>query len=289
MPRHNLALSILNWNGVEYTTHCVQSLLADPTFNGTIFILDNGSTIDESVVLRQRFGDRILIERCEQNLGFAGGNNFVIKRLLENTGYEYICLLNQDAIVESGCMAALSTYLDQHTEVAVCGPLVLEPDGTAVQSCGATINHWTGKVISRHHGQPQSAIDMNPHRVDCVIGNCFMVRTSALERVGLLDEGYFAYYEETDWCVRARKHGFQCVVVPQAKIRHLKAGGFRTYLITRNMIWFQKIHTSFWQKIFFFFSFWFCYVPERIKKGSPFSDLLHGAIDGWLKRKPTSQ
>lgn len=286
MPSNKLAIIILNWNGVDYTTASVAALLADPTCLADIYILDNGSTTDEAVILRERFGEKISVERLDKNLGFTGGNNYVMRQLLPRQQYDYIVLLNQDTVIAPGCMHTLTEYMNQAAKVAVCGPLVIDTTTQTVQSCGATIQRWTGKIISRQQGQPPTTIPVVPAEVDCVIGNCFMMRVAAIEQIGLLDNGYFAYYEEADWCVRAQQHGWQCAVVPQAVIQHAKAGGFKTYFITRNMIWFQKEHASLTQLIFFWGYFWLYYVPERIKKGSRWKDVWRGAHDGWWQTKP---
>ncbi len=286
MTQSNLAISILNWNGLALTIPCVESILRDSTSQPDIYILDNGSTNDETTALRQRLPDRVTIERGQRNLGFAGGHNYVIKQLLVAAPYSYIALVNQDTIVEPGCYKRLVAYLEANPRVAVAGPLVLENTADTIQSCGAMINLWTGKIISRYQGQARATAPTEARLVDCIIGNCFVIRTAALSAIGLLDEGYFAYYEEADWCVRAKQRGWQCAVVPQAEIRHARAGGFRTYYITRNMIWFEKKHAAFRQKLFFWFYFWCRFIPERLLKKSKLTDLVRGAWHGWLRRKP---
>lgn len=286
MPINKLAIIILNWNGINYTIASVEALLADPTCAADIYVLDNGSKTNEATILQKHFGAKITIERLDENLGFTGGNNYILRQLLPRKQYDYIVLLNQDTVVTAGCMKILTEYMDQESRVAVCGPLVIDSTTQTVQSCGATIQRWTGKIISRRQGQSPTAISSTPAPVDCVIGNCFMMRVTAIEQIGLLDNGYFAYYEEADWCIRAQKHGWQCAVVPQAVIQHAKAGGFKTYFITRNMIWFQKTHASVLQLIFFWCYFWLYYLPERLKKGSRWNDLWRGARDGWWHTKP---
>ncbi|EKD76002.1 MAG: hypothetical protein ACD_43C00261G0004, partial [uncultured bacterium] len=129
-----------------------------------------------------------------------------------------------------------------------------------------------------------AAAPAEPVLVDCVIGNCFVLRTSALDKIGLLDEKFFAYYEEADWCRRAQQAEYACAIVPSAIITHAKAGSWRTYLITRNMIWFQKRYANLAQLIFFWWYFWFYFIIERWRKGSTLSDLLRAARDGWLNR-----
>jgi len=288
MAQSRLTVSILNWNGLELTRQCLRSLLVSTVVPDKIIVLDNGSDQNEAAVLRTEFSTHpVTILRSETNLGFAGGNNYVIKQLQTETpaetAYDYIMLLNQDATVEPKAIQQLIAYLDTQPNIAVAGPLVLNPTGT-IQSCGADINRWTGKIISRKQNQTRNTAPAAPELVDCVIGNCFVMRTSALNSLGLLDEQYFAYYEEADWCRRATAAGKNCAVVPSAIIQHSKSGGFRTYLVTRNMIWFQKRYATAPQLVGFFIYFWGYFIFERLKKGSPLSDLIRAAKDGWLNR-----
>lgn len=280
-----IAVSILNWNGFDLTRQCVQALLNSTVVPNTIMVLDNGSELNEANQLRRQFSAApVVVERSERNLGFSGGNNYIIKQLQRPAAYDYIVLLNQDAVVEPDCLERIAEYMNAHPNVAVAGPLVLNPDDT-IQSCGAKINPWTGKIISRRQGQARTAAPQTAEPVDCVIGNCFMIRTTALATVGLLDERYFAYYEEADWCRRATAAGLNCTIVPHAIMRHSKSGGFRTYLIMRNIIWFQKKWASALQLVAFFFYYFGYFIWERLKKGSSARELYQASRDGWLNRK----
>lgn len=281
-----LAIIILNWNGIAETQQCVQSL-ADSSFQDFDLVLfDNGSANNEIATLKKLADYRTTVWHSPINLGFAAGNNVVIQKLRDaERKYSYYLFLNQDVIVKNHTLSDLFYLMEKHSDVAVCGPLVLSPNGR-VQSLGADINLRNGKIISRFQNTPNDdRIPATPHDVSCILGNCFFVRQTMWRDVGSFDERYFAYYEEADWCMRAHEKKLRCVIVPQAKITHAKSGGFRTYLITRNMIWFEKKWASRTQLFYFFFSFWFHYIPERLRKGSPLGELLRGAKDGWLMTK----
>ncbi len=277
-----VAIIILNWNGLSLTRACIKSVLASTYTSFDIYILDNGSAQDEAIHLQAEFGDAITIHRSEKNLGFAGGNNFVVHNLVPPNTYSYYLLLNQDTIIDVKCIEKLVGHMNSNSQVAVCGPLVLEPDANTVQSFGADIDLRTGKIISRYKLQSILDVPKTPEVVDCIIGNCFMARSEIVHNINLFDEMYFAYYEEADWCMRAKLNGFECMVVPEAKISHSKSGGFRTYLNVRNMIWFEKKFANTRQFIYFMIYFWLWFIPERIKKGSPITELLRGAIHGWF-------
>ncbi|EKD76185.1 MAG: glycosyl transferase family protein, partial [uncultured bacterium] len=141
-----VAVSILNWNGLNLTKQCVRNLLASTVLPDTIMVLDNGSSANEAVYLQKNFTAPVTVLRSATNLGFAGGNNYVINRLREMGSYDYIVLLNQDALVQPDCLEKIVNYLEAQPTVAVAGPLVLNTNGT-IQSCGADIHRWSGKII----------------------------------------------------------------------------------------------------------------------------------------------
>lgn len=288
--KFTIGISILNWNAADETIQCVQSLLNSSYTDMQVSVLDNGSRIDESRILRQAITDhRVIIERSERNLGFAGGHNVIMRHFLD-LHYPYILLLNQDAHIEVNTIERLLATLVSNAKIAAVGPLVLNPDHS-IQSLGAEVSLLTGKVTSRYQGSSITALrDMGnpdstqPHQVPVIVGNCLLVRSEALRDVGLFDEDYFAYYEEVDWCVRAAQKEWHTIVDPRTNITHDKTGGFRTYLIVRNMIWFMYKQANWLQLIIFFMYFWGWFVWERLKKGSPFKELWRAAYHGWLRQ-----
>lgn len=276
-----VAVIILNWNGLTLTNQCLESLSQSTLAPERIFVLDNGSEMNETEALRQRWGDKIQCERSETNLGFAGGNNFVMQRLLDEQRFDYFVLLNQDAQVDRYCISKLVDYLDNTPTVAVAGPLVLNGDKKTIQSCGADISWLTGKITSRYQNLPPGTQPSEPFIVDSVIGCCWCVRTSVLRTVGLFDDRYFAYYEEVDWAVRATLLHWLLAVVPQAVAIHDKTAEFRTFLNVRNMVWFMRKHATVWQLFIFFCYFWTIFMIERLRKGSQWKELLTAAKAGW--------
>lgn len=254
-----VAIIILNWNGLALTKECVTGLLKHQV-PADIYILDNGSEHNEAIALKQHF-PVMHIKRSAVNLGFTGGNNYWITQLLPKH-YQYILLLNQDTVVNGDFLTPMLTYMDSHANTAVCGPT------------GGTVSLWTGKVTSNGG-------------TDCVIGYCFMMRTTAIEKVGLLTEQYFAYYEEADWCLRAKRLGYDCAAIKTNVLTHLKSNSFRTYYVARNMIWFMKRFANPLQRVVFFCYYFSIFWIERLRKGSRLRDLWRAAYDGWTKRLPS--
>lgn len=257
MEKNRVAISLLNWNGLDLTTTCVRGVL-EHHIPADLYILDNGSTRNEAEELRNRFPG-IQIERSDTNLGFTGGNNFWLNTLRKQ--YDYIILLNQDTIITGDFVTPLLQVMGEDPTIAACGPM------------GAKISLWTGKVY-RNHGD------------DCIVGYCCMLRTTVLEQIGLLTEQYFAYYEEADWCWRAKQRGHRCQVAPLTTIHHDKSGPYRTYYNARNMVWFMKRFAHWYQLIYFFGYYFSIFWIERLRKGATLTDLWRAAYDGWSRRLP---
>ncbi len=252
------AIIILTWNGYDLTTACVQGFLQH-NVPADIYILDNGSVYDEAKKLRHNFGETITVQRSEKNLGFSGGNNYWLRQL--QTDYPYIVLLNQDTVVNGDFITPLIQAMDNDANIAACGPT------------GGAISLWTGKV-RRDSG------------TDCIIGYCLALRSAVLTKVGLLEEQYFAYYEEADWCWRARQAGYHCQVVSNLPVTHLQNHTFRTQYIARNMVWFMKRFASPVQLIFFFCYYFTVFWIERLRKGARLHELYQAAWAGWFKHLP---
>lgn len=257
MEKNRVAISLLNWDGLELTTQCVHGLLQYHV-PADIYILDNGSVKNEAALLQKKFPE-ITIKRSDVNLGFTGGNNYWIDRLTKT--YDYIILLNQDTVTTGDFITPMLNIMDEHLDIAACGPT------------GGKISLWTGKVYS---GQGE----------DCIIGYCCMLRATALSSVGKLTDQYFAYYEEADWCKRAKQHGFRCQVIPTTTLQHIKNSPYRTYYNARNMVWFMKRFASPLQLAYFFCYYFTLFWLERLHKKSSLSDLWQAAYAGWTKRLP---
>ena len=277
-------VSILNWNGVDFTTTAVQSVLNSPYPALEVIVLDNGSTMNEAHQLQTTFSHpQVTIIRSERNLGFAGGHNYVIQQLAPSD-YEYCLLLNQDAELHPDAIKQLVATMSSNTNTAVAGPVVLEADRNTIQSAGGEFSLITGKATSYHRGTLLHNLETSAMRtqVSCIMGSCLMMRKSVIDAIGLFDETYFAYYEEIDWCLRATQSGYTCRVVPRARVVHSQPGGFRPYYIARNMVWFVKKFSSWHQLLQFALYYWMVFIPERIKKGANIRALLRGATHGWL-------
>jgi len=151
------------------------------------------------------------------NLGFAGGMNAGIAQLLAE-GCDRVLLLNNDAVLEPGCLSLLVAALEDPSVGAV-GPLILRADDGRVESRGLRVDLRQGQV--RLEGAGTAADEGAPASVDALSGAVLMTTATAFGRVGPLDPEYFFSFEDVDWCVRARRAGFELLVVPAARARHV--------------------------------------------------------------------
>jgi GT2 family glycosyltransferase len=247
---------LLNWNGGEFTLPCIRSLLEGDLRPWQIVVVDNGST-DGSPELIERAFPTVSMIRSRENLGFAAGNNVGIRALLGD-GADLIWILNNDTTVSRSCLGELVAAIQADDDMAVATAKVLfeEPAGR-IWYAGAWFSPWTLKATHRgeresDHGQYDETTE-----VGFVSGCCMLIRASAFREIGMLDERFFIYEEDADWCLRAARAGLRMWYVPAATVVHrvsasmrknmLGASGGSTpvrtyYLTTRNRIFVIRAH-----------------------------------------------
>jgi GT2 family glycosyltransferase len=197
---------ILNWNGLADTRECLASLRKIDYPNNRVLVVDNGSEGDEATALEEESGGFIEVIRNAANLGFAGGMNVGIRRALE-AGAEYVLLLNNDVTVEPGFLAAMIAAAGRHPNLAAACPKAYFRDRPEViYSTGGSVNLWTGTARQLGRGERDRGQFEGEATRDYADGLCMLIPAAAIEKVGLLDEEYFTYWEETDWC-RGRRCG----------------------------------------------------------------------------------
>jgi GT2 family glycosyltransferase len=242
-----VSIIILNWNGLQDTIECLESLEKVTYGNYEVVVVDNGSKGNDVEVLRKRFGDYICVIGNDENYGFAEGNNIGMRYALEKDNPDYLLLLNNDTVVDPDFLSALAAAAESDPTIGIVGPKVYfhgEPD--RLQCAGAKINWWAGTTHLIGCGEVDTGQFDKMRDVDCLIGCALMIRRRMLEEVGLLYAGYFAYFEETDWCARYRRAGYRLSYAPQARIWHKRrlalgrVDEVRLYYRTRNRFLFMK-------------------------------------------------
>lgn len=243
--RPPVTIVILNWNGLADTVECLQSVLRITYPNYKTIVVDNGSEPGEADAIEREFGGRVQVIESPANLGFAGGANLGIQRALQQ-GAAFVLLLNNDTIVDPAFLDELVDAAQNIPDLAAACPKTYfydRPD--EIYSTGGSYSLWKGTASQTGRGQADHGQFEHLAERGYADGVCMLIPREALERVGLLDEDYFAYWEETDWCARARAAGLRCYYVPRAKIWHkaersqAKSNAFQ-YLYRRNALLFVR-------------------------------------------------
>ncbi len=290
-----LAAVAINWNQAELTQRCVASLLAGSRVPDWIIVVDNGSALDPTPLLRSE-GLQLEVIRNAENLGFAEGANVGLRRGLE-LGADAVLLINNDAVAEPQCMAELERVLvGDHRVGAVGGKTLTEEEPPRMHSAYGVLTFHGELVQCRGWLEPDVNAFSEPRDVDYVSGCAMLLRREALQRVGLFDSEFFAYHEDLDWCVRARRAGFRNVYVPTAIIRHRMhastGGGYGspiTYLSQRNSILFVRKNASAAERCKYVFYLTGNLLKEavfRYRRGefAGYRVRLRGLRDGLLRR-----
>lgn len=241
-----VTIIVLNYDGLTDTPACLESLALLDYPDYEVIVVDNGSTDGSVAVIRERFPAVTLLEN-DENLGYTGGNNAGLKYALAQ-GADYALLLNNDTEVALDLLTRLVEVTEADQLIGIAGPTIYyheQPD--VIWSAGGAIDWGRGKTSmvglnERDDGQ----FGTTPHSVDFVTGCAMLARRALIEQVGMLDERFFAYYEEAEWCVRATEAGYKIVHVPLARMWHKISPSAQAdsplvhYYMTRNRLLFLK-------------------------------------------------
>ena len=258
MKESKIAIIIINWNTFHLTFKCLKSLEACTYKNKTIFFIDNGS--------KDGSGDKIALEfpeinyiKNENNEGFTGANNKALKVILEQN-FEYVLLLNNDTQVNPNFLSLLEARMSYDKNLAATQPLILNlPDNNTIWNAGGSFNSFFCLFKTRHKGMVYNPDLKIKTLTEWISGCCILVRVSVVKKVGLLDDRFFAYFEDVDWSIRMTNLGYKLGVVPESIIYHYSSGSSKKnntssegnlspyvhYLNIRNHIYLIRKHTFF--------------------------------------------
>lgn len=239
----DVSVIIVNWNTCGLLRDCLTSLRAQSgRLTTQVVVVDNASSDDSVAMVRSEFPEVTLIA-SPVNLGFAAANNVGL-RIAEG---RYWLLLNPDTIVLDDCLEKCLEYADRHTDIGVLGCQVLEAHDRLQKTCFRFPTPWytflwclgIGRLLKRFpvvESEELSGWDRCTERdVDVVSGMFMLVRREAAEQVGPLDEAFFVYGEEVDWCFRFARAGWRCTFAPVGRIVHRDGGGQSTKLASVKM------------------------------------------------------
>ncbi|MDD4135699.1 MAG: glycosyltransferase family 2 protein [Candidatus Shapirobacteria bacterium] len=256
-----IAIIVLNWKQPKLTIETIASVIKikHDSFDYEVILVDNGSPDDSIKIFNQEYKNNKLIKilNTKSNLGYAGGNNFGINYALKNN-FDFLILLNNDVLVDPNF---LNELLKESNNYDILGPKIYFAPGFEFHK-DRYQKKDLGKVIWAIGGQmdwnniygSNIGIDQVDHgqfnkiinKVDFISGCCLMASRKVFEKIGKLDENYFMYLEDVDFCQRAKKAGFKMACIPKSIIWHVNSGStkgpghLQNYFITRNRIYFAS-------------------------------------------------
>ena len=251
----DLSIIIISWNTQSHLVDCLSSFGENQgKYGQEIIVVDNGSSDGSPETVEKEFPQVKLI-RNEENLGFARANNIGIHKSMGR----YICLINSDMVILEDCINNLVEFMEENPNVGMAGPRILNPDRTLQPSCRHLPSIWNNlcQTIGLNYIFPKFACFSEPlmkywahdteRKVDVLSGCFWMVRREAIDDVGLLDEDFFIYGEDIDWCKRFHKQGWDVVFYPGADAIHFH-GASSSNDPVRFYLEMQKADLHYWRK-----------------------------------------
>lgn len=273
-----VSIITVNFNQTEATCALLDSIRQQDFRNVEVVVVDNGSRENPAEVFRAGYPE-IQFVRSEQNLGFAGGNNLALKQ----TKGDFLFFVNNDAELTTGCVALLLALFEKTPDLGIASPLIcyfqeqnpvngqVPHSADLIQYAGMTrVNPFTGRNHTIGNKEPDKGQYSEARPTAYAHGAAMMAPRRVLERVGPMDEGFFLYYEELDWCERIRRAGFSIWVEPRARVYHKesltvqKLGTLKTYYLNRNRIWFMRRNFGGPQLLVFYVFLFLVTIPKNV-------------------------
>jgi GT2 family glycosyltransferase len=253
----SIAIIIISFNVEKLLKECIESIHRETKeARFEIWVIDNHSRDHSVQMLKRDFPDIHLIEN-DENVGFTRANNQAIRQCRS----DYVLLLNPDTLIQAGAIDKMVQFMEAHPDVGVSGCRVLNEDGSLQLACrrsmpSPSVAFFRLAGLSRLFPRSQKMArynltyldPMQTHEVDAVSGAFLLIRREVIEKIGLLDEDFWIYGEDIDWCIRTKRAGWKVMYHPEAHILHYKGVGCSTnnrktsYEFYRAMVLFHKKH-----------------------------------------------
>ncbi|MBN1874066.1 MAG: glycosyltransferase family 2 protein [Anaerolineae bacterium] len=281
----DLSVIIVNWNVCDLLRRCLASVEANcDDLSLEVIVVDNAS-VDDSVQMVKREFPQVRLIASQENLGYTGGNNLGVNKAQGR----YLLILNPDTEIVGDALPQMVAYLDENSHIAVVGPKLLYPDGTVQSSrrrfptlAQAFIDdsvpfgrRWFPNSKLEQRYVMAEGSDDKIQAVDWLVGAALMIRREVWQKIGPLDETFFMYFEELDWCRRCRDAGEEIHYLPQAQIihHHGAASGKipvkkRIYLNRSKIIYYRKYFGDGWAnliRLFLLLNFTWVMLIELLK------------------------
>lgn len=245
----SVAIVILNWNGKDNTCECLESVQKLEYSNYQAIVADNGSEDDSVLIITKKFPDVHIIKNGA-NLGYAEGNNRAITYAVDS-GFDYILLLNNDAVVAPQLLKNFIEVSESHPNAGVFGGKIYylsEP--LKIWFAGGKIDADSLLTTHEGFGKIDDGISWEEVRpIDYACGCALLVRSDVIKKIGTLESKFFLMWEEADFCCRAIRAGFECLFVPKALVWHKISASFKggdegylqNYFMVRNrLLWIER-------------------------------------------------
>jgi len=266
MDQPLISIISVHYNQIELTQAFLESLRLLTYENFETIIVDNGSVEEPVKPLIEKFPEVQFIVN-EENLGFAGGNNIGIRAAKG----DYLIFLNNDTEPKPDFIEPLLKVFRENESVGMASPKIIYHGTNKIQFVGSgSINPYTGRSF-REHFKVEDNSDFNYSKpTEMLHGAALMVKREVIDKIGLMPEVYFLYYEEVDWCSKAKKHGFQLWVVASSVVYHKesmsigKNSPFKTFYMTRGRILYLRRNTAGLKKLSWIIFYLFLTIPKNL-------------------------
>lgn len=305
IPDLSVAIVVVNWNGLDYTSACLDSLRKVDFPNFKVLVVDNASQNPEGVQLKAAFPEIQMIQ-SKKNLGFTGGNNLGMKAALDQ-GFSHVLLLNNDTLVEPDFLDNMINIFVSDPKVGVVQPMIcFLHDRGKIWSAGGKWRSFLSRAVTLGDRKKLDAYLVKTTELDWATGCAFLVSAKAIREVGPLDDHFFAYFEDVDWSLRFKRAGYQIRFCSEAKIYHEAGASSKShgpegslsprvfYYHSRNQFYLIRKHSKGINYLLsviyhsFRFSAWmgyFCLRGRFIKLSAVFNGFRDGLTDTLLETK----
>lgn len=287
-----LYIVILNYNNTDDTIECLNSVSNIKNVNTKIVLIDNGSDQECVKQLEKSLNDKVVFIKNSKNIGYAAGNNVGIKYAIAQ-GANYIAILNNDVIVNEHSFDDCINILTNNSTVGIVGPAILNYKSDILQSAGAKIDFL--RLSTKLNGRNTKYIRQDKQiECDYIGGACLVFTPHLIDYIGYLPEMYFLFWEETEWCVSAKRHGLKVICTLNSSVEHKgsstinKIKGISGYYMERNKVIFSRRNNN-----MFLFSVSFVVLIIRafyksVRNEVAFHELMNIYIDGLCLRDRVS-
>ena len=286
---------LLNWKSADETIRAVESVCRLDYPNFRVLIVDNASEDDSVSRLQPWVSEKVELLESPINTGYTGGCNLGMKRALESEA-KYVWLLNNDATVDSDTLSSLVSLAETDDTIGLITPRIAALDEDRLTFAGGVLS-MKDRLYNETH-DPAVAAEWALRYPDggLVIGTAMLVRTELIRKIGMLDTGFFAYFEDIDYSARSTAAGFRNIVDPNSKVRHLEKNRNTKPFEIKPHYWYYmaRNESRFWRKhlglakgmrqVWYSFNGFLRHRNRLTKKPESANAILAGLWDGWMNR-----